>query len=84
MEQLSKLTQLLGEENEKKIRDSITDFLIEYLRDDLNNIGVCLLDWEDIFAEIRNEIKNDIKEKVGKKYIIEVEKKIEKLMEGLN
>ena len=38
MEELLAITKVLGEENEKRFKDAVTDLLIEQVKDDLENL----------------------------------------------
>ena len=68
MDEILAITKVLGEENEKRFKDAITDLLIEQVRDDLENISNYLIDWEELIEEIKNEIKVEFQEKIRKKY----------------
>lgn len=76
MERLLAITNVLGEENEKRFKDAVTDLLIEQVKDDLENMSNYLIDWEELFEEIRNEIKEDFREKIREKYIKIAEDKL--------
>ena len=68
MDEILAITKVLGEENEKRFKDAITDLHIEQVRDDLENISNYLIDWEELIEEIKNEIKVEFQEKIRKKY----------------
>ena len=57
MDNLLAITKVLGEENGKRFKDAVTDLLIEQVKDDLENMSNYLIDWEELFEEIRAEIK---------------------------
>lgn len=81
MEELTKIAKLLGEENEKKLRDSMTDILIERFEEDLNDMNCYLIDYEALFDEIRKEVKSVMKDKVTKMYMAKAEEKFSELFE---
>lgn len=81
MEELTKIAKLLGEENEKKLRDSMTDILIERFEEDLNDMNCYLVDYEALFDEIRKEVKSIMKDKVIKMYMAKAEEKFSELFE---
>lgn len=76
MEKILAITKLLGEENEKRFKDAVTDLLIEQVKDDLENMSNYLIDWEELFDEIRAEIKEEFREKVRTKYMKAAEEKL--------
>lgn len=76
MEEVLAITKVLGEANEKRLKDAITDLLIEQVKDDLANMSNYLIDWEELFDEIRNEIKDEFREKVREKYLKVAEVKL--------
>lgn len=76
MEELTKVAKLLGEENEKRLKDSITDLLIERVDEDLRDSCTYLIDFEDIFAQVRKDVEKDVKEMAYKKWMAKMEEKI--------
>lgn len=76
MEELLAITKVLGEENEKRLKETVTDLLIEQVKGDLDNMCHYLIDWEELFDEIRNEIKEEFREKLQEKYIKVAEEKL--------
>lgn len=80
MENVNKLINLLGEDNEKRLRDNVTDLIIDAMRDDLEsyNRENYILDADDVidfiaqcqkeaFEKIKPRIINDFMEKIEKK-----------------
>lgn len=76
MEELTKVAKLLGEENEKRLKDSITDLLIERVDEDLRDSCTYLIDFEDIFSQVRKDVEKDVKEMMYKKWMAKMEEKI--------
>jgi len=76
MDNLLAITKVLGEENEKRFKDAVTDLLIEQVKDDLENMSNYLIDWEELFEEIRAEIKEEFRDKVRTKYMKAAEEKL--------
>lgn len=72
--ELLNIVNLLGEENEKKLKDGITDLLLKRIEEDLNDIGVYLMDLEYMLDDIRREIEKEAKEKIMKKYMDKLDK----------
>lgn len=81
MKELVKIVELLGEENEKRLKDTITDLLIEQVENDLNDMSCYMIDYESLFDEIRDEVKNNLKTKFTKKYMEKAERKFSELFE---
>lgn len=79
MEEVMKIVTLLGEDNVKRLRDGITDLLLEQVSQELNDMSVWLIDYESLMDEIREEVKADIKKKILPRYLETVEKKVEGL-----
>lgn len=79
MENLSKMAKLLGEENEKRLKDAITDLLINQFEDDLESMTDYMFDYDEIFDEVRKEIKSIMKDKISKVYLEKAEAKLNEL-----
>lgn len=79
MENLSKMANLLGEENEKKLKDAMTDLLIQQFEDDLSNMSEYMCDYEGIFDEVRKEVTSIMKDKIIKSYLAKAESKFNEL-----
>ena len=81
MEKVLEIAKLLGEENVQKLRDSITDALIERCQDELDDMTIWVVDYEQLFDEIQDEVKAIMKEKIMKKYLEKAEEKFSELFE---
>ena len=81
MENVLEIAKLLGEENVKKLKDSITNALIERCIDELNDMNIWVIDYEQLFDEIQDEVKAVMKDKIMKKYIEMAEGKFSELFE---
>lgn len=73
MENLKDLTfvaTLLGEDNEKRLRDGITDLLLQKVKEDLDDAYRYdyILAFDDIYKDVKEEIEEEFKEKLAKKY----------------
>ena len=80
MEELTALAKLLGEENEKRLKEEVTDILIDYIKTDLENTGMYLVDFEELTKEVASSIQEEIKEKYAEILRNNVEKKLQELM----
>lgn len=79
MEKILKIAELLGEENAQKIKDEITEILIEYLKNDLDSMCDYIIGYEELFGEVREQVFANVKDKMVKKYTSEIENKFEEL-----
>lgn len=68
MEPINALVEILGEENQERIKNELTDFIIQECKDEIQDRDVYLIShnvdqlMEDLYAEIRYELKNTLKE----------------------
>ena len=79
MEELTGIMKLLGEDNEKRLKDAITDLLINQFEDDLKNMTDYMFDYEEIFDEVRKEVKSVMKDKISRAYMKKAEIKFAEL-----
>lgn len=82
IDNLSNLAKLLGEENEKKFKDAMTDLLIKQFEDDLENMSCYMIDYEEVFDDVRKEVKSIMKDKIAKAYMGKAEAKFAELFEN--
>ena len=73
MKNLTEFAKLLGEDNEKRLKDAITDLLIQQFEDDLQNMSVYMCDYECIFDEVSKEVTAIMKDKIAKAYLAKAE-----------
>lgn len=81
MKELTKIAKLLGEKNEKRLKDGITDLMLEEIKSDLKNNSFYLIDFDELFDEIRDEIKDELKSKIRSRYIKMAEEKFSEMFE---
>lgn len=77
METLTQLAKLLGEKNEKKLKDKITEMLIDSIEYQLESEPEWLIDFSSLLDDVRTEIHKNIKEYVLEKYMAKVKEKID-------
>ena len=77
MEELTNIAKLLGEENEKRLKDTITDLLIQQVEEDLDSMCVYLIDFESMMSEIRKDIERAAKEKLVDRYMEKLQRKMD-------
>lgn len=80
LKDLSIVAKLLGEENEKKLKDGITDLLIERVDEDLRDMCTYIIDFEEVFEQVRKDVEKDVKEMMYKKYMTKMEEKMNELL----
>lgn len=80
MTDLSNITKLLGEENEKRLKDAITDIIINTIEEDLNQMHTFLIDFESLFEEVGEEVREEVKDIMRKKYLSKIENKMDEFL----
>lgn len=80
MEKILKIAELLGEENAQNIKDEISEILLDYLKSDLDNMCDYIIDFEELFEDVRKEVFSNVRDKMVKKYTAEIEKKFDELI----
>ena len=86
MEGLTKIAQLLGEDNEKKLKDGIVELLLNQAKYDIEQkyaYDYCI-EFDAIYDEIKREIKDEVKERLKKKYMESINKKMEEWLKDEN
>lgn len=85
MENITKIAELLGEDNVKKLKDGITDSLLKMAQNDIEEKYRYdyVTAFDDIFEEVKNEIKNDFKTRMMAIYTEKINKKIEEIQLGI-
>ena len=81
MEKVLEVVKLLGEDNVNRLKDAVTDLLIERCRDELDDMSFYMVDYEQLFADVEEEVRSIIKDRVMKMYLEEAEEKISELFE---
>lgn len=82
MDKVLEIAKLLGEENVQKLRDSITDALIERCKDELDDMAIWVIDYEQLFDEIQDEVKAVMKNMIMNKYLEMAKGKFSELFES--
>lgn len=82
MEKCLEIAKLLGEENVEKIKNSVTDMLIDRCREELEDMAIYMVDYERMFDEIQDEVKAIMKNKIKNKYLEMAEGKYSELFEN--
>ena len=81
MEELTGIIKILGEDNEKRLRDGITDLLLEQVERDLHDRYEYdyIIAFDDIYEEVKNQIEEEFKEKLAEKYRERMNKELDKM-----
>lgn len=82
MEKVLEVAKLLGEDNVEKIKNSVTDMLIDRCREELEDMAIWVVDYERMFDEIQDEVRAIMKEKVMNKYLEMAEGKFSELFDS--
>lgn len=83
MENVNKLISLLGEDNEKRLKDSITNIIIDVVKDDIGSYDRqnYILEVEDVI-EFVDECKKEAFDRVREEVIQNMMDKIRLTMDG--
>ncbi len=76
MEKVLEVVKMLGEDNVNRLKDTVTDLLIKRCEDELEDMAIYLVDYEQLFAEVEDEVRFIIKDKIVKMYLEKAEGKI--------
>ena len=70
MSELTNIIKLLGEENEQRLKNGITDLLLQQVERDIEDRYQYdyIIAFDDIFDEVKIQIEEEFKEKLTKKY----------------
>lgn len=85
MEAVNALVGILGEENQEKIKNELTDFIIQECKEETQDRDFCLILhsvdqlMEDLYEEIYGELKNTLKEMYVKRISEQFDEIIQKL-----
>ena len=77
------LTRLLGEENEKRFKDEVTDILIDRVREDMESYNDYLFDYESMLSEICDKLEKKLKDRIFEEYMERIEKRIPEIVDSL-
>lgn len=82
MEKCLEVAKLLGEENVNRLKDTVTDLLIKRCEDELEDMAIYMIDYENLFEEVEAEVKAIVKDKIKQIYLAKAEDKISELFEN--
>lgn len=86
MSELTNIINLLGEENEKRLKDGITDLLLQQVERDIEDKYQYeyILAFDEVFEEVKEQIEEEFKEKAVKKYRKLMNQKLETMFNNSN
>ena len=81
MENLTSIINLLGEENEKRLKDGITDLLLQQVEKDLEDRYEYeyIIAFDSLFEEAKALVEKEFKERLFEKYREQMNKELEKM-----
>ena len=81
MKELTNIINLLGEENEKRLKDGITDLLLQQVSRDLADRYEYeyIIAFDHLFEEAKELIEKEFKEKLAEKYREQINKELERM-----
>jgi hypothetical protein len=79
MEELTKLATIIGEDNEKRLKDSITDLLIKRVEEDLENFQDWIVDLDYLYDQVNSEVYKIVKDKMVEKYLEKMNARIDEM-----
>ena len=79
MEKVLEVAKLLGEDNVNRLKDTVTDLLIKRCEDELEDMAIYMIDYENLFEEVEAEVRAIVKDKIKQIYLEKAEDKISKL-----
>ena len=83
MEKVLEVAKLLGEDNVNRLKDTVTDLLIKRCEDELEDMGIYMIDYESLFAEVENEVRSIVKDRIMQVYLKQAEHKISQLVDQI-
>lgn len=81
LKELTSLAKLLGEDNEKRLKDAITDILIQTVDDDIRERYKYdyIIAFDSIYEDVNRELQEEMKTKMAEKYREHMEKELKKM-----
>lgn len=83
MEKVLEVAKLLGEDNVNRLKDTVTDLLIKRCEDELEDMAIYMVDYEQLFAEVETEVRSIVKDRIMQVYLKEAEHRISQLAEKI-
>lgn len=81
MDELKGIINLLGEDNEKRLKDGITDLLLRQVETDMEDKYRYdyIIAFDELFEEVKRQIESEFKEKLAKKYREHMNRELENI-----
>lgn len=79
----TKVADILGADNEKRLKDAITDALIQQAIYDIKDrySSIYCIDFDDLMSDVANEVNNEVKEEMKSRMMKIAMKKIEDMFD---
>lgn len=79
----TKVADILGADNEKRLKDAITDALIEQAVYDIKDrySSAYCIDFDELMSNVSDEVNNEVKEQIKSRIMQIVMKKIEDMFD---
>ncbi len=81
LKELNIIASLLGEENEKRLKNAITDALIRTVENDIEDRYKYdyIIAFDSIYEEVNRELQEELRTKMAEKYREHMEKELKKM-----
>ena len=81
LKELNTIAELLGEENEKRLKNAITDALIRTVENDIEDRYKYdyIIAFDSIYEEVNRELQEELRVKMAEKYREHMEKELKKI-----
>ena len=81
LKELNTIAELLGEENEKRLKNAITDALIRTVENDIEDRYKYdyIIAFDSIYEEVNKELQEELRVKMAEKYREHMEKELKKM-----
>ena len=80
---ISIICNVLGAENEERLKDEIIDIIVNRVEDDLNDWGEYIFNYDRMFREIEHEITAEVKAKVRERVMARLNEQVDDMCNKL-
>lgn len=80
-DELKAIIGLLGEKNVEKIKDGITDMILNRVKEEIEESYNYFIDTECMFDEVCAEIREELKDKMKDTYMKKLEEKLDSVLQ---
>lgn len=79
-DEFKEIIGLLGEKNVEKIKDGITDMILNRIKEEIDDSYNYFIDTECMFDEVCDEIREELKDKMKYTYMKKLEEKLDSVL----